>query len=65
MTEYVRRGLGLNPTYSGFAARDSDGIPSFMPGNNRQSSIGSSDFTLLLPRESPTECARPHLEVYR
>lgn len=65
VTEYVRWALGLNSAYSSFAARDADGVVTFMLGNNRQSSIGSTDYTLFFPRESPTECGRPHLEVYQ
>lgn len=65
VTDYMRWALGLNTAYSSFAARDADGIVTFMLGNNRHSSIGSSDYTLFHPRESPTECGRPHLEVYQ
>lgn len=66
VTDYVRRALGRNATYSGFATRDTDGILTFMLGNNRVTSIGSSDYTRFYPRESAaTTCEQPHLEVYR
>lgn len=65
VTDFVRWALERNPAYSAFAARDADGIVTFMMGNNRQTSIGSSDFTVLFSRESASLCGRPHLEVYQ
>ena len=64
VTDFVRWAMDRNPACSAFAARDADGILTFMMGNDRQTSTGSSDYTLLLSRESAPECGRPHLEVY-
>jgi hypothetical protein len=65
VTDYLRWAINGNPAYSSFAPRDDDGIVTFMMGNNMQYSMGASDYTRLVSRESGAACERPHLEIYR
>jgi hypothetical protein len=68
VTDYVRWAIGHDDpaaAFSTLAARDFDGIVTFMLGNFRVSGVGASDYTEFRSREVPTACEQPHLEVFQ
>jgi hypothetical protein len=64
ITDYIRWAMGQNAGFSAFAARDTDGFVTIMLGNRRPYDQSLQDFTEFMDRSWPTECSRPHLEVY-